>query len=365
MIAAPINDVSCLSKFTDVAQQATERAEVQQLAERFLARNRNTDSALRDMRRWLRNKPQLNDTGHGPEPRVDCGTVQQRVNYLGDRPNCSERTILYCALGEQIDPDSIRQMATIKTPAGLHTFPLENGDPIVLDPRMPRNALLLGVHAMRNGAGATEMQPHELVSFALDLAEEPARQYRNGRTRIDNAEHALQRIFRGERVAPCPSRFRNALSDIAWTFALAEQAARVSGGYGLDAVRLSAMAVQSMMTAQARNLSFHVGGYKIGVDTKALRKVRKHIGRASKDVLRTAEHVAKAAGPLAGPALKAYLLTNGIPPQAVDAIAGTVLQSAGIAPGPLGFKTPDAGSLNALAFDTAVQQLAKTAPKKG
>ncbi len=357
MIAAPVNDVSCLSRFTDVAKQATERAEVQQLANRFLARNASTDAALHDMRRWLRNKPQLNDTGHGPEPRVDCGTVQQRVDYLGDRPNCSERTILYCALGEHIDPDSIRQMATIRTPAGLHTFPLENGEPVVLDPRMPRNALLLGVHAMRNGS-ASEMRPHELVSFALDLAEEPARQYRNGRTRLDSAETALQRAFRGEPVAPCPSRFRNSLSDIAWTFALAEQAARVSGGYGLDAVRLSAMAVQSMMAAQARNLSFRIGGLKVGVDTKALRKARKQ-------VLRSAKQVAKTAGPLAGPALKAYLLTNGIPPQAVDAVAGNVLKSAGIPPGPLGFRTPDAGSLNALAFDTAVQQLTKTALTKG
>ncbi len=361
MIDPPINDFSCLTKFTDVAQKATEHSEVQRLAGGFLARNHhNVTAALGDMRRWLRNKPQVNDNGHGPEPRVDCGAVQQRVDYLGERPNCSERTILYCALGEHIDPDSIRQMATIKTSAGLHTFPLENGEPIVLDPLMTRNALLLGVHAMRNSNGAEEMNPLDLVSFVLDIADEPAREYRNGRNRIDNAEQALQRAWRGQTVSECPKQFRNALSDIAWTFALAEQAARVSGGYGLDAVRLSAMAVQSMMESQARNLSFRIGGYKVGVNTKAIRKVRKRLNRASKDVLRTAKQVAKVAGPLAGPALKAYLLSNGVPPQAVDAMAGTILKSAGIPPGPLGFQLPDPGTLNALAFESAVQNFAKT-----
>ena len=222
MIDPPLNDFSCLTKFTDVAQKATEHSEVQRLAGGFLARNHhNVTAALGDMRRWLRNKPQVNDNGHGPEPRVDCGAVQQRVDYLGERPNCSERTILYCALGEHIDPDSIRQMATIKTSAGLHTFPLENGEPIVLDPLMTRNALLLGVHAMRNSNGAEEMNPLDLVSFVLDIADEPAREYRNGRDRIDNAEQALQRAWRGQTVSECPKQFRNALSDIAWTFALA------------------------------------------------------------------------------------------------------------------------------------------------
>lgn len=382
MIGEPLNDTACLSKYTDVAKRATERSEVQTLADSFLARNNHdTDNALEAMRQWLRNKPQTNDTGHGPEPRVDCGTVQQRVDYLGENPNCSERTILYSALGELIDPNGLRQMATIKTPYGLHTFPLENGNPVVLDPTLPRNALLFGLHAMRStrNGGCTAntltpdetMTPHEMVEFTLDIADEPARHYRNGTERVTSTERSLRRLWNGQPIAQNPHDFRNALSDIAWTFALAEQAARVSGGHGLDAVRLSSMAVQSLLAnrayAQARNFSFSIGGRKISVNLKkATRSLTKHLGGAASEVLTTAEKVAKSAGPLAGPAIKTYLISHGIPPQAVDAVAGKVLKGVNLSPGPLGFKTPLKGTLNALAFDSAVKQIANTVtPKKG
>lgn len=383
MIGEPLNDTACLTKYTDVAKRATERSEVQALADSFLARNHHdTDSALEAMRQWLRNKPQTNDTGHGPEPRVDCGTVQQRVDYLGASPNCSERTILYSALGELIDPDGLRQMATIKTPFGLHTFPLEDGNPIVLDPTLPRNALLFGLHTMRNTRnGCTTaantlapdetMTPHEMVEFTLDIADEPASHYRNGRARVTSTERSLRRLWNGQPIAQNPHDFRNALSDIAWTFALAEQAARVSGGHGLDAVRLSSMAVQSLLTnrayAQARNFSFSIGGRKINVNLKkATRSLTKHLGSAASEVLSTAEKVAKSAGPLAGPAIKTYLLSHGIPTQAVNAVAGKVLKSANLSPGPLGFKTPPTGTLDALAFNAAVKQITNTVtPKKG
>jgi len=339
VIGTPLNDLACLSKFTDVARGALEREELHDLASRFLeAGDYDTDAALDLARSWLRDKPQENDTGHGPEPRVNCGTVQQRVDYLGREPNCVERTIAYTAIAELIDPSTTRQMATIGTPGGLHTFPVEEGRyPVVLDPKVTRNGLRAGIWSLRNGNGnaSAGFTPDEIVSWALYLAEGQAAPVRNGPTRLASAERALERLWDNKPLAEGECSVRNSIADIAWTFALAEQAARAAGGHGIDAMRIGSMAVQRLIESRTRNLSW-------------------------RSVKRTVVKVGRRAGRLTGPALKAYLISYGVPPQAVDRVAAEVETRADIDLGGLGFKAATPGSLEAIAQSEAAAVVARS-----
>ena len=329
MIGTPVNDVDCLSKFSQVAADATGTDEVRNLAKRFLqSANYQPRPALKTLRNWLRSKAQRNDTGEGAEPRIQCGAVNQRVDFLGREPNCVERSISYTAIAEVIDPDTLRQLATIATPGGLHTFPVEDERyPVVLDPAIARNSLSAGVWSIRNGAGqgaesAPAFTPREVVSWALTLAEDETARTQGGRARIRNAEGALERLWLNEPLGHSPAEIRNSVADIAWTFALAEQAARLAGGHGVDAVRVASMGVQRLMQRQAppqvRNLSFSIGGRKLRINLK-------EVG----ETLSVISKLGKQAAPLTGPLLKAYLLSYGVPPQALDAVAAIVADETG------------------------------------
>ena len=364
MIGAPLNDVACLSKFSQVAADATGTDEVKSLARRFLKdADYHPVPALKGLRNWLRAKAQRDDTGQGPEPRIQCGPVKQRVDYLGREPNCVERSISYTAIAEVIDPDTLRQLATIATPAGLHTFPVESGrQPVVLDPAITHNSLSAGVWSIRNGPGqgaamAPAFTPREMISWAITLAEDEAKRTHGGPARVRNAGSALARLWDGEPLADSNAEVRNSVADIAWTFALAEQAARLAGGHGVDVVRMTAMGVERLMHqrrfAQMRNLSFSIGGKKLRLD----------LGRLGSAI----GGVGKQAAPLTGPALKAYLLYYGVPPQAVDAVAAVVAEETGADVEQLGLskKKPTAAQAAQLTLATiAASDAAKKAEAK-
>ncbi len=61
----------------------------------------------------------------GRRPTGGVPDVSQRVRIPAANPNCVERSALYLAAGEIIDPRPLRQLATIHTPIGPHTFPVE------------------------------------------------------------------------------------------------------------------------------------------------------------------------------------------------------------------------------------------------
>src|SRR6185312_16467416 len=84
-----------------------------------------------DLARWIRTLPQRDDNGDPNDgPKVKACEPVQRLRIPADDPNCVERAALYVAVAELIDPVPVRQLATLDTVNGLHTFPVENGLPV-------------------------------------------------------------------------------------------------------------------------------------------------------------------------------------------------------------------------------------------
>lgn len=257
MITDPVNDVACLSKITDRTIDASERDDVRNLAARF--------ASCRELATWIRTLPQRNDDGNPYDgPRVTCD-VSQRLRIPADDPNCVERSALYLATAELIDPRPLRQLATIDTPIGRHTFPVENDTPVRLDPRVPRNALHAGLFRMSE-PDAWDPSARETLQWIGRIAAEPAARYSGGRTRVRNARRAFYDLVRGT-----PLR-RNSVDDMGFALALAEHAAQSFGVRGLERVKLGSMAVRYALRnatrpSEPRNLSISIGGLRLGIPT--------------------------------------------------------------------------------------------------
>lgn len=231
MIAAPVNDRPCLDKLTEVAQGAVERDDVRQLAARF-----DTTAALAT---WIRSLPQRNDDGDPNDgPRVACDTTQ-RARVPADTPNCVERSLLFLAAAEHIDPEAVRQLATIDTSGGRHTFPVEDGRPVVLDPTMPRNALRGGLYQMQTSGDAEplgEVAPEQLLPWIAGVAHDQAPDL-DGRRRVREARAAFGKLTRGEALGTSER------AAITYTLTLAREAAPMFGPMGEYGVRLAARAL--------------------------------------------------------------------------------------------------------------------------
>src|SRR5690349_20944445 len=99
---------------------------------------------------WIRSLPQRDDDGIPSDgPKVEACEPMQRLRIPAPDPNCVERAALYLGVSELIDPWPVRQLATLDLDWGRHTFPIEAGAPIVLDPRVTSEALRRGL-AQRN-----------------------------------------------------------------------------------------------------------------------------------------------------------------------------------------------------------------------
>jgi hypothetical protein len=127
---------------------------VQQMAREF------RDTA--DVVGYIRNLAQRDDLGDPDDgPRLAC-KISQRARFAPTEPNCFERTILYHALAEILEPKTERSSASMVVNGGWHTFPVEfrNGVPqvVVLDPydapdaAPPRNAMTATAYGARNVA---------------------------------------------------------------------------------------------------------------------------------------------------------------------------------------------------------------------
>ncbi len=228
MIGAPVNDLTCLGEITaEVAALVERRAP--KLVE--LAAEYGSTEALAA---WIRSLPQRDDNGDPDEgPKVDGCDPPQRLRIPAPDPNCVERSCLHMAVAELIDPGPVRQLATITTPVGRHTFLVENGDPVILDPAVPRNALEAGLYQMTDRhVGLT---PEEQVDWIAGIAEEPARGFRNGARRVRHARDAMRRLLRGMPLAP------RLVPDVVFTLVLAEREAHLFGARGV-AVQRAVMA---------------------------------------------------------------------------------------------------------------------------
>ena len=257
MIGLPYNDLRCLGSITEVI------AEMVKHQDPVLVELAHKHGTTEGLAAWIRTLPQRDDDGEaGDGPKVEACEPPQRLRIPAPDPNCVERAALYLAVAELIDPRPVRQLATVNTPVGLHTFPVENGAPIILDPRVPRNCLDCGV-AM-TGLGPVEIDAHDAIEWSARLAEDGAGEtnLRNGASRVRRARNAVMRLV-DEGVAPAPSE----VDAMGWMFALAEQAAKRYGARALALVRTTARAISEILdevlARTQRNLALEIGGMRI------------------------------------------------------------------------------------------------------
>jgi hypothetical protein len=250
VILEPLNDIECLSQLTAIAAEGVAKPEIKELAARFAS----TD----ELAAWIRALPQRDDTGDPSDgPRVACD-VLQRARLVATDPNCVERAILYLAAAEVLDPAAARQLATVDVGPNLrHTFPVEGGEPVVLDPELRRNALRAGVYALRNGGGdAAELDAldaGQVLTWLLDLAEDEAEEQagERGLARVERARVAVGRLMRGRAITP---RDR---ADVLYALRLGGDAARLFGGMGAEGYQIARALIARLVvrrTASARRV---------------------------------------------------------------------------------------------------------------
>jgi hypothetical protein len=257
VIGLPFNDLRCLGSITEVvAELVTHRDEV--LTE-IATKHPTTESLVS----YIRSLPQRDDDGEDKDgPRVDECKPPQRLRLPAEDPNCVERAALYLGVAELIDPKPLRQLATLDTKIGLHTFPVENGAPVILDPRLPRNGLDCGMAAI--GSGPVVVETLDAIEWTAQLAEAGAANVRNGPSRVRRARNAVMDLVEHGRPPASPE----VVEAIGWMLALAEKVARKYGARAMNIVRTTAQAIadladEALARTQTRNLSIEIGGTRL------------------------------------------------------------------------------------------------------
>jgi hypothetical protein len=165
---------------------------------------------------------------------------------------------LFLGVEEMRDPGPTRQLATIDTPVGMHTFPVVNGRPVVLDPRVTKDCVDCGMALATPGPIAIE--PRNAIAWTADMASAGAAEFRNGNgpSMMYLARNAIRRLIDRQAV-PAEAE----IDAIGILFALAERVAQRYGSRALAIVRTTARAIADLLDAvlTRRNLSFDVGGY--------------------------------------------------------------------------------------------------------
>jgi hypothetical protein len=350
MIAAPLNDHACLGHITD-----TVRNLVQQPDPAWLALAEET-GATEKLAARLRRLPQRDDNGDPTDgPREDACTPSQRVRLspLPPDPNCVERAAIYVGVAELIDPRPVRQLRTVMTAAGLHTYPVENRSAVWLDPTVPRNALRADVlQSLPLGAVFTL---HEAVGWLLEIATEPASQVVGGLARVHAASQAIGDLLAGAYLDD------RAIDDIAYTCALALREARAFGAAGLALVRETVRALGARLPRYAAPI---VGPATPGLELEANRRnaVALKIGgrtiTPNWDLLGRLGRVGLNVGTDVGvAALKVKLASMGLSPTVLSVVEHE-LNREGVT---LGRLAPQAPSLAALALLPRLGQQGSTA----
>lgn len=233
MITAPLNDHECLGSITEVVRSLVDQQdpELSNLAREL----GSTRAAIR----WMRSLPQRDDTGEANDgPRVDACAPPQRLRLPAPDPNCVERAALYLVLGELLEPTSQRRLATIDTPVGRHTLPVENGGPVVLDPRVPRNCAQAAVDVLGEKRAPSDLAG--CTTWVCRVAAEPAHRLPGGPRRLRTAQAALAGAAQGLAVPPTVNE------DVALVLTLAAREAPQWGPAGTEIVDRVADAVMKV-----------------------------------------------------------------------------------------------------------------------
>jgi hypothetical protein len=271
VIVEPVNDAGCLGAVTQVVADLVGRGDpaLSEVAGRF--------RTTRELARWIRSLPQRDDVGAaGDGPRVHACEPPQRLRLPAEDPNCVERSAIYLGAGELIDPRPERRLATIDVPGGRHTLPVENGKPVVLDPRVRRNAARAGLFKLgrrRNGAAPMTLTPAEAITWIGQLAAEPARHFAGGLDRVARGEQAMRALVEGGEVDA------DGTADIAFVLALAEHEARLFGPTGECIVRTTARAVDELDASLRNGRGVRVGRYRVRPSLTPLSRLARVGGR--------------------------------------------------------------------------------------
>jgi len=257
VIGLPLNDHQCLG---GIAEQLVELVKDKNEALAASTRQFASTAALASFIRGLPQRDDLGDEDDGP--RVAACEPSQRLRIPAEDPNCVERASWYIAAAELIDPQPVRQLATIDTPVGPHTIAIENGVPVILDPRVSRNAAEGGLFQLEDGP--VEMHPREAVDWLGALAEEPAQRFRYGRARVRNGCRALQGVLNGRALT------MEETPDAMFVLVLGEREARLFGPRGVAVARCTIGALsdlekrgQRRCAPQPRNAELRLGGWRI------------------------------------------------------------------------------------------------------
>ncbi len=255
MIGLPFNDHRCLGSITEVVAELVATGDPVIVA---MAREHRTTEGLVS---YIRSLPQRDDDGVRHDgPKVEACEPPQRLRIPAEDPNCVERSALYIAVAELIDPHTTRQLATLDTPMGLHTFPVENGVPVILDPKVTRNCIDCGLALASEGV--VEIEPRDAIDWTATLAEHSSAGVRNGPSRVRRARNAVMRLV-DEHVPPTQGE----VDANGWMFALAERAAKRWGSRAIAMVRTTAQAIadvaDEVMARTQRNLALEIGGMRL------------------------------------------------------------------------------------------------------
>jgi len=256
VIALPFNDPKCMGSITEVVAELV--ANRDPVLEEIAAKHETTAS----LAEWIRGLPQRDDEGEKNDgPKVEECKPPQRLRLPAEDPNCVERAALYIAVAELIDPHPVRQLATLDTPVGLHTFPVENGAPVILDPRVPRNALEGGMYL--HTQTPITIDARDAIEWTAQLAEAGAADFRNGPSRVRKARNAIMALV-DEGTPPASAEVVEA---IGWLLGLAEKMARRFGPRAISIVRTTAQAIADLadeaIARSQRNLAIEIGGLRL------------------------------------------------------------------------------------------------------
>lgn len=333
MIGQPYNDHECLGSISQLIGE-----QLRQGDESLLEIAQQHDSTA-SLAAWIRSLPQRDDRGHPLDgPKVAACAPVQRLRVPAPDPNCVERAALYLGVAELLDPQPVRQLATLETTVGAHTLPLENGAPVILDPSVPRNSVYSAL-AELDEEEPMPASPRDAAEWTAQLAEVEAQAVRNATSSgarqptvplVHQARDAMMRVLDGKAPAN-----RDEVERIVWLLSLAEQAAQRHGVRAMAIVRTTVQMVseladeaiaraQKVRSASARNLSIEIAGTRLRPAPWA-------------SALATlAGRVGVRAGAFAA---RAKLASMGVPPE-VLAIGEQELRSAGL---DLGAPNPSAG----------------------
>lgn len=338
MIALPHNDRECLGALTEhIAQLVRNRDPA--LVE-FASQFKTVD----ELTAWFRDQPQRDDVGDPSDgPKIDACQPAQRFDLHNDQPNCFERAGKWAAAAELIDPTPVRRLATKDTKRGLHTFPIEDGEPVILDPQQSRNALAASLFhdtRARNGACPLSVSPRQAMEWIIRIAIEPAARFADGERRARNGERAIQGAMAGRPICIGDAR------DVAFVLALADREARMWGPEGLRIVAAAVRVLDQLdrdnarrwhertCGATARNAAeLRIGDLRMKPNLPLLGALGRIGGRIG--------------GRAAIEAIRLKLATMGVSPPLLSSIEGE-LNREGLSLGPLASPRPMIGTFGAL-----------------